>query len=727
MPRVPTYDNLQTTATVQPNVQFQSPSGPTPGGIAAEQASNMGRAAMGAGDAAGKIAMDMSAQVNETRVMDAVNRAKERLYDLTYNKDTGYAMQKGINALERPDGADLATEYTQKFQQEVEGIGAKLGNDVQRQAFSRSVGQLKTEMYGSANRHISQEFVRYQDSVYDGATSNAQRQIATNYSDVSKGGAVAQGVQAIEAATRAKARLAGLSQELADVQVRKSVSNAHMLAVATALEKNDVAFADGYLKKFGKQMDADDILKMQGHVTKEMDLRMADTVATKAVAAAAPRMFNNDADRLINITMASESNGRRFDKSGGLLTSPAGAKGEMQVLDGTNKDPGFGVKPAQNDSPDERARVGRDYIKAMVQRYGGDLGKAWAAYNAGPGRVDQEMKDAAKRGQPDAWLSNMPAETQAYVKKNLAAYEAGGGASAAPTLADVHATVRSQLGPDARPQVVQAALQRSTQQFEDLAKAKTAQESETVASAMRDLVANGGKFSELPASVRAALPAKEIDNVMNFAARVNKGDDTTNSALYLKLSSDSGYLTGLSDSDFFKLRGQLNEADFKHFSKERATLAAGGGGNGFGDLNTQAIKDTLNDRLRGLKIDPSPKDGSDDAARVGAVHRFVRNEIAEAQRLAGKKFSDVETSKFVDRLFATNVTFKTSILGIPTGTNSQALLAMKPGDIPGGVRDSLKATFAKRGNLNPTDADLLGAYLQYAKRQPQTGGATGTF
>jgi hypothetical protein len=727
MPRVPTYNNLQTSISGQPGVQFQSPGGPTPGGIAADQANQLGQATLRAGDAIGRVALDMDQQVNETRVMDAVNKAKERAFDLTYNKETGYAMQKGIHALERPDGADLAHEYTQKFQKDIDEIGGSLGNDAQRLAFAKHAGQLRTDMYGSAERHMSQEFVRYQDSVYDGATLNAQRQIAVNYTDVAKGGAVEQGVSAIEAATRAKARLAGLSQEFADTQVRKAVSNAHVLAIATALEKNDVAFAEGYVKKFAKQMDADDILKMQGHVTKEMDLRRGDEVATQSVARMAPRLFNNDGDRVVSITIGSESNGQRYGPDGKtLLTSPKGAKGEMQVLDTTNKDPGFGVKPAQNDTPDERARVGRDYIKAMVQRYEGDLGKAWAAYNAGPGALDQAVARANGRAGGD-WLTFMPAETQAYVKKNLAAYSAGEGRAATPTIADVHAQVRQQLGPDARPQVLQAALQKSTQQFEDLTKAKTAQDAETVANAMRALVQNGGKYSDLPASVRAALPPKDIDNVMNFGARIAKGDDTTNSALYLKLSSDQGYLTGLTDNQFYQLRGQLNEADFKHFSNERAAKLAGGGGNGFGELNTQAIKDTLDDRLRSLKIDPTPKDGSDDAVHVGTVHRFVRNEIAEAQRLAGKKFTDVETARFVDKLFATNVQFKNTILGFSTGTSSQALLSMKPGDIPADVKNALKKDFARRGNASPTDADLLGAYLQFAKRRPQSGGATGSY
>lgn len=68
--------------------------------------------------------------------------------------------------------------------------------------------------------------------------------------------------------------------------------------------------------------------------------------------------------------------------------SPTGAKSEWQVMDATNLDPGFGVRPARNDSLEERARVGRDYWAAMVTRYEGDLELSGIAYNAGPGRAD---------------------------------------------------------------------------------------------------------------------------------------------------------------------------------------------------------------------------------------------------------------------------------------------------------------------------------------------------
>lgn len=112
--------------------------------------------------------------------------------------------------------------------------------------------------------------------------------------------------------------------------------------------------------------------------------------------------------------MQAESGGRRYGKDGGLLRSPAGALGEMQVMPATARDPGFGIRPWQGGA-DDLARVGRDYRRAMQRRYGGDLGLMFGAYNAGPRRVDR----ALERGGPNGWLGFVPRETQHYVRRNL--------------------------------------------------------------------------------------------------------------------------------------------------------------------------------------------------------------------------------------------------------------------------------------------------------------------
>jgi soluble lytic murein transglycosylase len=121
------------------------------------------------------------------------------------------------------------------------------------------------------------------------------------------------------------------------------------------------------------------------------------------LAAAFPRVSG---DRLDQITMMAESGGNPN------AVSPKGARGLMQVMPGTARDPGFGIRPSNGSQADD-VRVGREYRRAMQDRYGGDTAKMWAAYNAGPGRVDAAI---ARHG--DRWLEAMPAETRAYVARN---------------------------------------------------------------------------------------------------------------------------------------------------------------------------------------------------------------------------------------------------------------------------------------------------------------------
>jgi hypothetical protein len=117
---------------------------------------------------------------------------------------------------------------------------------------------------------------------------------------------------------------------------------------------------------------------------------------------------------LINKIMMKESGGRRFDKQGNLLTSPKGAQGEMQVMPGTARDPGYGIRPAREGDPDDLARVGREYFGKMLNKYG-DTKLAAIAYNWGPGNTDKWLMAGADP-------AKLPRETQKY-----SADMAGGG------------------------------------------------------------------------------------------------------------------------------------------------------------------------------------------------------------------------------------------------------------------------------------------------------------
>jgi hypothetical protein len=89
--------------------------------------------------------------------------------------------------------------------------------------------------------------------------------------------------------------------------------------------------------------------------------------------------------------------------------SPKGAVGTMQTMPSTLTDPGFGVSPAKDNTPQELERVGKDYLGAMKTRYGNDA-HALVAYNWGPANADRWIQEGAD-------FSALPTETQNYLIK----------------------------------------------------------------------------------------------------------------------------------------------------------------------------------------------------------------------------------------------------------------------------------------------------------------------
>lgn len=715
MPRVPTYDNFQATPNTLPQTRMTMPEMPD---VAGQQAQQMGRAMMAGGQQIGQVALDMQQQANQLRVDDALNKAKEAALRLTYDKDVGFTNLRGINALERPDGKPLADEYADTLKRSIDDIAGTLGNDAQRQAFSLRSNDILTSMRGSAIQHEAQEFKTYSLSVSEGIQSTALREIGLNWQNTD---AVNSAVERIRAETYRQAQLLGKSAEWQEAQARKMTSNAHKVALLSALEQNDPAYADAYLKKYSGQMDADDILTVRGHVTKAMDAKVGFTAASEVLGKMQPRIQVGEAERAFNIALGTESNNRQFGPDGKPLTSPKGAIGIAQVMPDTAPEAAklAGLPWDENrykNDPAYNKALGMAYFQRQLQENGGDLAKAYAAYNGGPGRLADAIKRAEKSVKaaqadpnlkPKTWLDFMPQETRDYVAKNMRAFEAGQGQPNRPTFQEIDDQLRADPRLAGNPARYKVAREEAERQFNEQTKAIKQREEEAVATAMRGIIENGGRFSDLPVSVRAAVPPKEVDNLIGFAQKIAKGDDSTSLWLYAKLAGNPDQLARMNDNEFYALRRELSEADFKHFANERAKRTGGGtGSNGPGDLNTQAIKQSLDERLRMLKIDPSPKDdGGNDAARIGGIRRFVDQYFMAAQREAGKKFTDAEVSQHLDALFAKNATFRGWF-----STSSGPMLTMKVGDIDGATRDNIKAAFKRQGIDEPTDAQILNAY-----------------
>ncbi|MEM9470000.1 MAG: lytic transglycosylase domain-containing protein [Pseudomonadota bacterium] len=116
----------------------------------------------------------------------------------------------------------------------------------------------------------------------------------------------------------------------------------------------------------------------------------------------------------------------RFDQR---AVSHAGARGLMQLMPGTASDTARKLNVSHQKSwltskPLHNIRLGSSYLQQMVQRYGGHYGLAAAAYNAGPGRVDNWLYEFGdpRTGAIDwlDWLELIPIyETRNYAQRVL--------------------------------------------------------------------------------------------------------------------------------------------------------------------------------------------------------------------------------------------------------------------------------------------------------------------
>lgn len=705
MPRVPTYDTPQVLPQGGP-APYRQP--------AAVDNQNSGRQTAAAGaalqDAGAQLTQEevnAQAMANQVRVDAALNQVRQQQQALTYDPDNGYLNKKGAAALDPdPLGRPLPQQYGEQLQDTINTTAASLGNDAQRRVFGEQADALATQFGGDVQRHMLQEFRSYGLETQQGTIKLAADAAKQNWDNPDQ---IDAQVHSASAAVWKAGQINGEPGNLIEAKIKDTTSAIHAGVIQAALDNNNPAYALAYIDSKKGEMTADDLLKANGIVKADMRARVATSAAQDAMTSLQSKLAPTDTDRVLQITMQAESGGNR-DATGRFIPGQGTAKGNMQVMDATNGNPGYGVAPAKDDSPEERSRVGRDYMLAMVKNYGGDMAKAWAAYNAGPGKVDDAIAAAKKSG--GDWLAAMPKETQDYVTKNTAALQKSPTAPI-PSQQDVHDAIRTQLGPNADPRVLQAALAEGTRMYTDFtADRKQKGENATIA-AQQWLVQNNGNMAAMPPALVGAVTQyapDKYDNLMDFGKKIAAGGTTTNMAAYLDAVANTDELAKMPQSVFNHfVTTNFSPDDGKHIAALRQTEIDGVDTNGAGSVNRPALNTALNSRLEAIGINPAPKDLGE-KARVGSIQKFVTDGIFAQQKQLGRKMTAQEVSDYVDQTMARNVTFRTTFLGATTGSAQAPLMGLKVGDIPTDSLTAVRTALAARGNTRPTDDQILRTY-----------------
>lgn len=398
MPKVPTYER---TETLRPAFRQGIDVRATPEAFG----SAIGGAVQQAGRAIGQVA-DAAAKIqafdDENAAKDAdnafANWARERMYG-----DGGFLTTEGRNAV----------EGRAAFEKEVEAKRKEFGASLKpgaAQMYQRA-SQARTMQIGQQSIvHTANERKEWFRETSDARRIGFANDALANYQNpalIQKN--IAAGLLELDN----RGTLEGWSPEELGRQKATYSSGVHSGVVTSLADSNPIA-ADKYLKDNSAAFLPADALKLKGMLEAPLRTARTDAWLQSAISGGPTTDFaatqnGTLVDQMVPITVKSESAGNPN------AVSPKGARGLMQVMPGTSRDPGFGLRPSNGTAADD-VRVGKEYLGAMMSRYNNDPAKAWAAYNAGPGALDKAMKDNGA-----GWLAAMPKETRDYVAKNMKA------------------------------------------------------------------------------------------------------------------------------------------------------------------------------------------------------------------------------------------------------------------------------------------------------------------
>jgi hypothetical protein len=411
MPRVPTYDGRTVAPDPLPRVQLSSANA-TPDAFGA----GLGDALSRTGDALGQHAMRMQDEDNETAARAAyaafAESSRSTMFGAPDGSSTGYYATKGKPAVDGYATTAKALEERRK------AVAATL-NPAAAKMFDQVAERRTASELDRMASHAATERRNYQASVYETTVKSAADDAVAWYANAPK---FDQSMATLRGTIQQYGESEGWAPERTVAALHDAESGVRR-SVAERMALGDAIGAASYVEANRDKLTGADQLALDRILTPAMHDQQAQEDAKMALGQPiGPSRVTSQADlgRFVSTIEHVESRGQDYGKGGAILTSAKGAQGRMQVMPATQADPGYGVRPARDNSPAELARVGREYAAAMVVKYDGNTALAAAAYNAGPGAVDKWLRSI---GDPRTgalsnaeWAARLPvAETRDYV------------------------------------------------------------------------------------------------------------------------------------------------------------------------------------------------------------------------------------------------------------------------------------------------------------------------
>lgn len=608
-------------------------------------------------------------KADSVRVTDAMNQY-QLLSGKLSNEYANMSAEEGLNAQGLPDekGDPLAPpeHYVRALQEGGAEISSKMKLTPDQQVlFGEKSGAVDVSMYLNTERKYNENFIRYSKSMAEGALKINMAAGAANWD-----GAEEQLNENLENARTATVDLlvanGDITPESKQAALAATDSTFHANVVTAALNNKAVGRASSYMKKHGSKILMNDRLKLN---TMLKDL--TETTKAQEITASNAKVYSN---------AVTEDQWARLNR-----VVSAGAVQSIEVP------------------------------KDMSQ-FGSTL-DALTVLNVGEKAYNKAKAESDKSKEIDTPRDYLPKNEVERIMAQFKQFNNGAEATPLPTVTEVVATALAQLDiemPNASPELRALVIDGAEKLHKRIITSDKQLDERAQSGVDQQLIANGGNLGLVTSEAKADLAAR---NPEMYAQSVKLGKVVAgtvipefNNELYIEWMSDPTLLARMSDADFTRtVITEFPKAEVKALTKVRADALSDNASEALDSLNNSEVQRGIDNALWGVGVNPKPgKRDASGSQRVANMTRFIRNSLIAGQQASGKRYTDDQVAKEINRIVTTEAPTEGWFIN-----DVELLVNISVGEIPKAAKTSINWAFTKDGGAAPTDAEMLEAYRRW--------------